>query len=1546
MLSWEERFKIGILDYDITMNPQIGMSANILIKNLQHSLETDQHQFEAILGKPGFVAFDQMDQPACVVEPHSPLPVKVQIQSRPDKHVLLDSMPGSWLILNHVHVVGIDPLSVCLDDTTVLFDLASSKKHALTCLELCCGGFGGWSFAMSFLRKHHQFPFARTVAIDHDHFAVQNWILNHHGSYIESTQTIPWQLPELIPGNIAIVAALQDLHWRQSVALMKPDIITLSAPCVSWSGAHNQAGLYAEGGLVLSEGIQLAKFLRPRALLIEQVKNFPSHQHFPKVMRLLTAAGFRLIFGKVLEAANTTPMYRARWIGIAVDVYSHDLYDLGLFQTRWMGDMYFHPASFECMVELTESEKRSMTLSPDVQSKYLNPRLAPKSFRNRFMHHRCPSVFEKMPTLMAAYGRQHCFNDADLQRHGLYGHLLKSSDDSQSTEPTFRFWHPKELALMFGVHEAICLLKPAARSWQHLGNAITTNHALFALAAVAPLLLHHPPQVDTYQAMQTYLVERLRTSNLKTQDHSQCWILSHSDVADMKAVHVLEFFRTITKETGSIPSATMFHPQVGIKSYKDIELLWKQIHDIPQPMDMSPTQQDWMKLQIRIHDQVFEGASIQINALVDTVAKLWDYHATPAIADSFQHPHPDSLHFQQLWIGEIADANMQHPEIAHLLPVLAYVEQQAWIVTQPQGTSMEQIFAGTGISQKCFLPMGEVPDTRTLQAPIVLFDQLPEIQTLTGDLFPFVTLHVLTSMWFTCDRIKDETTMHIDLSSIDSDFQPQAKEFWRLALPKQEWMNRHGRHIECNDEQNRLSIRMTPNKTVIPLPHPDLKLVCAFHALKCFFTSIAAQTTQPCLPVVFKWEGYVIWKGQLPACTHMVWLRAVIQVFTDSITNRTDLSFVAFGTRIGDENTFEQIMQRASPNRPPRHLLIVMAPLVSGGGAKTEWDTQIRNQIAAALIDVGISVSHLPQITDSVLKTVGRSKLQQVLKNNNTDKLQPILLQYVQQAGFAIPTSSKKTMPTFKKPKADAMKQELQDFDMTGITIEPGFFTDSDSNNIQQRDRLYPKSTGLVLAKESEIRQWLQGNDVLSPDPLAAFVIGTNHIETKLPQQNIIIPVRTRQGNPLLLAGTLIQFGETHVRFRPQQGTDVFQKETDTKVVSITAWKTDFAEETWTDLVRQPIHFVQSHHQTQDQKPQFLTVWGLSFRDAKGPVDKNKADSLQLHATVALPQLPDLLRKSGSQGFYLTPKTPNGSPDADWKIIWLKQPHHSPGAHAEALRQMSKLDQPFGLIRNKTTFGIRVRADTHSQAWKQLYPHDPVPASVADKNMYKVSPLPFGSSTDAITEWISHIHWAAIPVRPIGSQTWLIASAADPPTPFQAYNGTPVLIRRLPPKTNKAPSIVVAGAKDVPKQSVTTELGTPDPWASYTPLTNMPSASGINEPKTDATIGPYQHRLQQQDDKIQALSEELQTIKQSQQDNMKQIDDKFDHVHELIDTTNTSFTQQMQQVKTDLQSTFQQAINQQNTSIQTGFAEIKAMFQQRTSVRRTREDMEDGDTSM
>ncbi len=777
MLSWEERYNLGLLDYDITMNPRCDTTANFLIRDLQKATDSDRFHFEAILGKPGFVASELLGQPTCVIEAHASTGIRVNIQCRSDKQVMMESMPSTWLILSHVFIVESNPLQVSIDDTTVIYDLASSKKHSIVSLEMCCGGFGGWSYGMSFLRKQFQFPFSRTVAIDHDHLAVHNWILNHQGSYIESTQLLPWQLPEVLPGNIAIVASVHDLHWRQCIALLKPDLFTLSAPCVSWTGAHNQAGLFAAGGLVFSECIQLAKFIRPRALLIEQVKNFPSHEHFPKVIRLLSAAGFRLIFRQVLEAANTSPMFRARWIGIAVDVFSNDPFDLGLLHTRWMGDMYFHPASFECMVELTDTEKQSMMLSSSTQAKYFDPNLAPKAFKNKLLQKRSPNVFEQMPTLMAAYGRQHCFNEADLRRHGLYGHLLKVTGEAHSDQLTFRFWHPKELALMFGVHEAICLLKPADRSWQNLGNAIATNHAVFALTAVAPLLLHNSPSVDTIQALQTHLVKRLRNSRISTENHSTCWILSLPEVANEKATQVLEFFRIVKQEVGSLPTATIYHPQIGLRKFADIVQMWYNPPGIPLQIDISPTQRDWLKLQVRINDQVFEGASIHIDALVDTVTKMWDQYAIPAIADTHQHDFPENLHFQQLWIGEKPDVPMDFSEIDHLTPAMVYIEEQAWIVAKPYGMVLEHLLTETGISQPFYLPMGEVTRNRTLQAPTVLFAKLPTLQILTGEIFPFVASIGLTKIWFTYKCKTDDTILQIDLSTIDPSILPKAKNF-------------------------------------------------------------------------------------------------------------------------------------------------------------------------------------------------------------------------------------------------------------------------------------------------------------------------------------------------------------------------------------------------------------------------------------------------------------------------------------------------------------------------------------------------------------------------------------------------------------------------------------------------------------------------------------------------------------------------------------------------------------------------------------------------
>ena len=107
--------------------------------------------------------------------------------------------------------------------------------------------------AAKFLKRVHQLPFIRTLAIDHDQKAIQNWLLTFGGHYIETQANLPWQLVELFDGNLGIAADIQDRHWKQLASSFAPNLATISAPCVSWSGANSQKGLYSQGGAVPHE---------------------------------------------------------------------------------------------------------------------------------------------------------------------------------------------------------------------------------------------------------------------------------------------------------------------------------------------------------------------------------------------------------------------------------------------------------------------------------------------------------------------------------------------------------------------------------------------------------------------------------------------------------------------------------------------------------------------------------------------------------------------------------------------------------------------------------------------------------------------------------------------------------------------------------------------------------------------------------------------------------------------------------------------------------------------------------------------------------------------------------------------------------------------------------------------------------------------------------------------------------------------------------------------------------------------------------------------
>lgn len=531
-----------------------------------------------------------------------------------------------------------------------------------------------------------------------------------------------------------------------------------------------------------------------------------------------------------------------------------------------------------------------------------------------------------------------------------------------------------------------------------------------------------------------------------------------------------------------------------------------------------------------------------------------------------------------------------------------------------------------------------------------------------------------------------------------------------------------------------------------------------------------------------------------------------------------------------------------------------------------------------------------------------------------------------------------------KKFKAEDVKRELSSIDIAGVQMEPGFLATPDGDDLQQISSLVPKKSGIVFAKEGQIRNWLIDGKPISPDPLAAFVLGHEALQTALPHTSINMPARDSQGRPILLAGQLVQFGQVHVVFKPEKYR--MPADPTTKIVAITAWKDEMSQEQWAEIIRTPAKTMHTILKTQETDVLLHATWGVSFHHQGKACAKHEAESIQMHATIDDSQLSTVLRLSGFQGLYCTPKGHEGIHTDDWKVIWLPIQVHQAGAHAEALRQLAKVEEPYGLIRSKTNFGLRVKTGDFEKYFALLRPEDPIPNSILGRHVFKVTPFPFGCTPQQLHEWLKSEQWEASVIRPLGPQTWLFAAENEPKSTFLTYNGTPLLVRWLPPKGEKPKPAVIAGPK-LPKLSEKEhdQLFEHDPWAAYKGTQSVVNPQTSTGSHSAASSGVTQSKFQQQDDKITAVMEEVSKIKLAQQKMEENVDIQIQKVSETVEHQKNTFAQQLQQMKVDLESSFQQAVNTQNCNITAGFQEIKQMFQQASdrtpAVRRNRDQMQD-----
>ena len=103
-------------------------------------------------------------------------------------------------------------------------------------LECFAGGFGGWKRALQ-ARQTPTVKKIKTIGIEIDKSA------------------LPWETFQEKAHDRIICDTIPSNRWIETVSAWSPNIVTVSAPCQSWSYAGHRSGLEKECGMALIECI-------------------------------------------------------------------------------------------------------------------------------------------------------------------------------------------------------------------------------------------------------------------------------------------------------------------------------------------------------------------------------------------------------------------------------------------------------------------------------------------------------------------------------------------------------------------------------------------------------------------------------------------------------------------------------------------------------------------------------------------------------------------------------------------------------------------------------------------------------------------------------------------------------------------------------------------------------------------------------------------------------------------------------------------------------------------------------------------------------------------------------------------------------------------------------------------------------------------------------------------------------------------------------------------------------------------------------------------
>lgn len=496
--------------------------------------------------------------------------------------------------------------------------------------------------------------------------------------------------------------------------------------------------------------------------------------------------------------------------------------------------------------------------------------------------------------------------------------------------------------------------------------------------------------------------------------------------------------------------------------------------------------------------------------------------------------------------------------------------------------------------------------------------------------------------------------------------------------------------------------------------------------------------------------------------------------------------------------------------------------------------------------------------------------------------------------------------------------------DAKNYRVLPGYLLYEDGNHATQLFELRNGISGFCLVSPDAALPWLRSSDLISSDELALIVLGDPPCETTLTHCQITLPCKDEQERDVLIAAHMYQLGQKKVAFREfdKHVIDV----ANTSLVSLTLWKSDWLDD-WDFISKHTFAHIRKVFQLDEA---IVSIWGRSFRKGKSATSPNDAVSCQVHCSIKEGSLNRFLQASGVNLVWATPKTHEGRPSQQFRLLWL-QPTI---AFSDALVQCANLKGSLGLHRGKDRLAIRVSKADFPNAWKELFPGQPVPSDVEAVHMIKLEVLPFGTNAATLLEWGSHLKWSLRPIRALGPRSWLVGSPELPPMPLH-FNGSPILARVLPPRTQHSVSPIIAGPQPSVPSAASPPGLTTDPWAAWTgPRPTIPAAT----PPSRVVTGPVEAKLNDQNERLEKLETSLQQLQLNQEKQSSDLQNTTVELRKRDQQIRAHMDTRLGEIKKELDATFTSALQQQSKSFESGMLELKNLLTQGKSKRKSEHD--------